>query len=350
MRFLPCFVAIASSVNPGDALDNSLTPHGEQHQRNHKNGKHRSVADRHEQHRKHEKHLKHLKHLKHTEHEEPKSKEEPEVEPPRLVPHPNHDGGVPGGCSNHWLGGKACWRCGTPLVRDAAAARQANYSAWKSATFLYPHAQKTGGSTLECATEHNALFPRWINLGHTNRNVVEHCREACTFGEQAPKLVVMIRDPYDFWASRFLFAWDCKYAKTCTSAFNIKDFLGFLKFVKMRLHWGNGTLGSGHSPWEPQSQLHEQHCGKPCKHDFLFHTETMQDDWFALMDKIGANRTLLPQTVNPSPHGPQAPAIHFTSEALDIIHLIDANMFEEWGYKKRKEPFAADMTRLMAHG
>ena len=34
---------------------------------------------------------------------------------------------------------------------------------------LYLHAQKTGGSTLECATEGNPLSVRWTNMGHTSR-------------------------------------------------------------------------------------------------------------------------------------------------------------------------------------
>ena len=66
------------------------------------------------------------------------------------------------------------------------------------------------------------------------------------------------------------------------------------------------------------------------------------------MDKIGEPRSLLPRLVNPSTRT-KAPseALEFTSEALDIIHEIDANMFEEWGYKKRHESFAlTNLTRL----
>ena len=257
---------------------------------------------------------------------------------PQLQSHPVQLGGVVGACSNHWRGERACTECAAPWMRNPAKERQAKYnSSWKSATFLYPHAPKTGGSTLECATEHNPLQARWVNMGHTTGKVVTDCIEACTVDEQPPKVVVMIREPYDFWASRFLFAWNCDHAKSCTQYFNIKSFIEFLRFVRRK---------GDHSPWEPQSLIHRNFCGQPCKHDFAFHTETMQDDWIALMDKIGEPRSLLPRLVNPSTRT-NAPAIEFTSEALDIIHEIDANMFEEWGYKKRHESFAlTNMTRL----
>ena len=265
-------------------------------------------------------------------------KHDPEESLPQLQSHPVQNGGVVGACANHWRAQRACTECAAPWMRNAAKERQANYSSsWKSATFLYPHAPKTGGSTLECATERNPLQARWVNMGHTNGQIVTDCTEACTFDEQPPKVVVMIREPYDFWASRFLFAWNCDHAKSCTQYFNIKSFIEFLRFVRRK---------GDHSPWEPQSLIHRNFCGQPCKHDFAFHTETMQDDWIALMDKIGEPRSLLPRLVNPSTRT-NAPAIEFTSEALDIIHEIDANMFEEWGYKKRHESFAlTNMTRL----
>jgi hypothetical protein len=47
----------------------------------------------------------------------------------------------------------------------------------------------------------------------------------------------------------------------------------------------------------------------------------------------GEPRTLLPHDVNPSKGAPEL--VEFNDAALDIIHRIDANMFEEWGYKKR---------------
>ena len=58
--------------------------------------------------------------------------------------------------------------------------------------------QKTGGSTLECATEDQpSIGALWTNMGHTYVEFVKSCKRRCTFGGIEPKVVVMIREPYD---------------------------------------------------------------------------------------------------------------------------------------------------------
>ena len=80
----------------------------------------------------------------------------------------------------------------------------------------------------------------------------------------------------------------------------------------------------------------EQQCGKPCKYDYLLHTETMQQDWIKLMDKMGEPRALLPHDINPTVGKER---LQFTKDVLGIIHRLDANMFDEWGFEKRDESF-----------
>merc|ERR1740133_498572 len=91
----------------------------------------------------------------------------------------------------------------------------------------------------------------------------------------------------------------------------------------------------------------------PCPlHDHLFHTSSMQADWLALMNEIGAPRTLLPLPANLTrtqpcrgqgganmPNNKCTPPTIFSLEVLRIIHRIDANMFDEWGYTKRDRQF-----------
>jgi len=252
---------------------------------------------------------------------------------PRLKSHPI-DGPF---CANHFAGMSACSKCHSASVRRRSM--QANGSSWNKAVLLYLHAQKTGGSTLECATQNNPLQSRWVNMGHTFNKVVDNCRNTCTVEGVKPKVVVMIRDVYDFWASRFLFAWECKFALSCARSFGIQTFHQFLRFVDKRY--------PGHHPiWMPQQLIMIQQCGNPCKYDFLLHTETMQENWLELMDKIGQPRTLLPRDVNPTKG--MHPPIEFDTEALEIIRRIDGDMFDVWGQKERKEPFSlnANMTRL----
>ena len=126
---------------------------------------------------------------------------------PRLQPHP-----VGGGfCSEHFMNNNACNKCHDWPAVGQRVDRLANASngggGFKSAHMLYLHTQKTGGSTLECATEGNPLSVRWTNMGHTNRLAVDSCIERCTFGKGTlpPKVVVMVRDPYSFCAPHGFF-------------------------------------------------------------------------------------------------------------------------------------------------
>ena len=97
-------------------------------------------------------------------------------------------------CAPHFLGERACAACtAEPSVRRRAKRHN-------KAHLLFLNTQKTGGSALECATEGSALASRWTNMGHTTQEAVAACMSACTFGGRAPKVLVMVRDPYDFCA------------------------------------------------------------------------------------------------------------------------------------------------------
>ena len=133
--------------------------------------------------------------------------------------------------------------------------------------------------------------------------------------------------------SRYLYAKACSGAASCTASFGITSFLAYLRYIENN---GNFPDDRGKSPWEPQSFLMEQQCGKPCKYDYLLHTETMQQDWIKLMDKMGEPRALLPHDINPTVGKER---LQFTKDVLGIIHRLDANMFDEWGFEKRDESF-----------
>ena len=109
---------------------------------------------------------------------------------PRLKAHPIGDTPF---CAPQSLGERACAACSKDSVRRRAKRHN-------KAHLLFLNTQKTGGSALECATEGNALSSRWTNMGHTTQEAVAACMSACTMGGRVPKVVVMVRDPYDFCA------------------------------------------------------------------------------------------------------------------------------------------------------
>ena len=62
----------------------------------------------------------------------------------------------------------------------------------------------------------------------------------------------MVRDPYDYWRSRYLFAHECQLAARCTQQYGIESFLGFLRYIEAQ---GDFPNGAGNSPWMPQVRV-----------------------------------------------------------------------------------------------
>jgi len=70
------------------------------------------------------------------------------------------------------------------------------------------HVEKTGGSSVECATS-TSLVPDglWSNLGHPIYGAVDMCRRKCTFNGVQPELIISIREPYSWYRSLFTYGW-----------------------------------------------------------------------------------------------------------------------------------------------
>ena len=71
-----------------------------------------------------------------------------------------------------------------------------------SARVLFLHTEKTGGSSVECATQ-RTLVPAglWTNMGHTSMEAVQRCISACPRRETI--IVLSVREPYAFWQSAY---------------------------------------------------------------------------------------------------------------------------------------------------
>jgi hypothetical protein len=183
---------------------------------------------------------------------------------------------------NHFLGTRACAACLRPEVRKRAAATNKQL-------ILYVHVPKTGGSTLECATEGRPVGWRWVNMGHTSQKALHDCTRACTVPQLAPRLVISVREPFSWWQSNFCFSWTEPHNKLRPPA-SVADFPSFMRWVgsgpfgllfvwARRLLWAFCSDGGGlffqvesvpvmerakTFSWS-QSELVNLTCGTPCK-------------------------------------------------------------------------------------
>lgn len=244
----------------------------------------------------------------------------PDFDPPL----PNFWGGCPF-CAEHWCASGCCDGCRAELKYVAGVPPIENASSRHH--YLYLHVQKTGGSTIECATAPTFVKQGlWTNMGHNNAGL-RRCTNHCTFYGRRPKVVISIREPYQWWRSLYRYA----YVGWCSSWQRGKrgprwdTFAQFVNVVK-------GTD-------KTQSKLIERSCGKPCHADYFLHTESLASDWRAFLLREQLPLIKLPRLNPGNAHENHAGRTIFTEEILKVINSVEADMFDQFGYTRRHTPF-----------
>ena len=242
-------------------------------------------------------------------------------------------------CSMHWCFHRCCRNCTAP---PAAAAGRPH--------LLYLHTEKTGGTSIECATAHTLVpLGAFSNMGHAHVGSVAHCRQRCTFGGVRPRVVVSVRDPYAFYRSLFVYAWACRNAAVCIppeGPATSDTFANFIRWCNLS-HYVNATVLPERMLRASQAAYVRRACGKPCVHDEVLRVETLDSDWLRLLHKYRLPLVGLPR-VNPTakalaaPRWPERgppPRTIFTREVLAIINEVEADIFDQFKYTRRVEPF-----------
>jgi len=190
------------------------------------------------------------------------------------------------------------------------------------------HVEKTGGSSVECATVRTLVQAGvWTNMGHTDQGAVSACAHRCP--ERQTFTVISIRDPYAYWASVYRYArFNRAAAAPSPGDMNFEQYIAWMAGEEQKPWWRRTPIRG--SPAWSQSVRVRRACGEPCTPDFVLHTESLADDWAALLDTLQVPRYPLPHT-----NAVKAPYnglynTPFSRHTLDRINKMEAWFFRQF--------------------
>lgn len=248
---------------------------------------------------------------------------------------------------------------------------------------LFVHVEKTGGSSVECATQEWARAGYWTNMGHVGTDgrgdvALRACRRRCEEAGVPTAVVISVRDPYAYWQSVLRYAW--RMAGTRLSAtFNAlsnefqrsarvsRSQAGVFATLPRLLSWVESTplaatCSANFSRCLSLSGRIKRACGgsaSGCAADFTLHTESLARDWAALAARYGLPRLPLPHVEPGSGYSkrkschcsgrcdpqwwrrdggfgctdaPRGPALDFTPDARAIVGRLEREVFDTFHY------------------
>ena len=152
-----------------------------------------------------------------------------------------------------------------------------------------------------------------------------------TFRGVRPQIVLSIREPYEYYHSLYTYA----YSGTGMP----KTHLAFEDFMKTYVEKAAPTP-KAHYRYSQATRI-TRVCGTPCNYDYLLRTESLTQDWAALLKAmripLREAAASLPR-LNPTTtkRGGAKPVI-FTRRVLDIIDRADGMLFDLFGYARRTQ-------------
>ena len=131
---------------------------------------------------------------------------------------------------------------------------------------------------------------------------------------------------YSYIRSIFTDTWSGGYGAATHIVAGIKTFQEFVeRYAKSPDSWQHGHLGFM--------------CGEPCNYDFVLHTESLQEDFISLCKELGLPWPIKLPSIDEGGNRP-VPSTNFTRSIIDKINLVDASIFDQFGYQRAIAPFS----------
>lgn len=178
-------------------------------------------------------------------------------------------------------------------------------------------------------------------MGHTTwHGHIEWCSERCTFHGVAPQVVVSVRNPYSYWRSLFTYAW-VGIGSNLAIPDGVSTFGGFVQWADEQARATDNDMFA-----LSMSFALLLACGRPCRYDYVLHTETLSSDWLHLLTTLELPLVALPHSNPTQLQSRPPPPTVFTNEVRAVIHRLERSVFDEFGYERRMRTFELNSSHV----
>ena len=208
---------------------------------------------------------------------------------------------------------------------------------------VFLHIEKTGGSSVECASQFWERRGFWTNMGHVQdhadvRDCTLRCQQPNRPNETKLAIVVGVRNPYNYWRSVYKYAWQCA-ESDCSAAYLylaatsrvVSVLKNFRLFMRHMLAYP-ATAALLSLTGRMQRACGPRGCSRVA--DFVLRAETLTKDWHLMLKRYGYGEVQLPHINEEAGIGAwgSAPPARHTNETRAIVNHIEKSVFSTFGY------------------